>query len=83
MIYEYNPKERLIKVDDRIVYLSTIENEIMSRVYSKGYITPLEVNIIIANGYATDLAVDKYMKKLSDKIFGKEVNIYDKRIFSK
>lgn len=83
MIYEYNEKERWIKVDDRLVYLSKIENEIVSRVYSKGFITPLEVNIIIANGYATDLAIDRYMKKLSDKIFKSEVNIYDKRIFSK
>lgn len=81
MIYEYNPKERWIKVDDKLVYLSIPENEIMSRVYTKGYITPLEVNIIIANGYATDLAIDRYMKKLSNKIFGKEVDIYDKRIF--
>lgn len=83
MIYEYNEKERWIKIDDRLVYLSINENEIVKRIYNNGRISPLEVNIIIANGYATDLVIDRYMKNLNKKIFGKEVDKNDKRIFSK
>ena len=70
MIYEYNPKERYMKVDDRMVYLSLNENEIFSIIYTKGSISPEEVNVIIANGYATEHAVNKYMDNLSRKITG-------------
>ena len=82
MIYEYNEKERWIKIDDRIVYLSLTENEIFKKIYKDGNISPEEVNLIIANGYATEKAVNKYMSQLNKKIFGRELNFNDKGIFS-
>lgn len=82
MIYEYNEKERIIKIDDRTVYLSITENEIFKIIYKEGYISPEKVNLIISNGYTTEKAVNKYMNQLNKKIFESEVDFNDKGIFS-
>lgn len=71
MIYEYNHDEKYIKIDDRIVHLTNSENKIFNRIQKNGYITPEEVNEILAKGHATRYAIDSFMNRMSFKIFRK------------
>lgn len=68
MIYEYNEKERIVKIDNRTVYLTVKENKIFKRVYENKYITIDEVNNLICNGQASTIFVKNYIRQLSEKI---------------
>lgn len=68
MIYEYNEKEKIIKVDDRTVYLTPRENKIFKIIREKGFITVEEVEGIVCKGPTSTSFIKNYIKQLSGKI---------------
>ncbi len=74
MIYEYNEKERIVKIDDRTVYLTPRENKIFKKIREKGFITSSEVEGIICKGQASASFIRNYIKQLSEKL-GLEIDL--------
>ena len=68
MIYEYNEKERIVKIDNRTVYLTPRENKIFKITREKGYITTEEVGDILCNGQSTTSFAENFIKRLSQKL---------------
>ena len=73
-IYEYNDKDKIVKIGDRTVYLTEKENKIFEKVYKDKYITIAEANEILADGYGTTIAIKSYITKLSNKL-GMEIDL--------
>ena len=74
MIYEYNEKEKIVKIDDRTVYLTPKENKIFKKVYENKYITIDEANELICKGQASTIFIKNYIKQLSEKL-GMEIDL--------
>lgn len=74
MIYEYNEKERIVKIDDKTVYLTEKENKIFKKVYKDKNIKLDEANEILADGYGTKTFVKSFITKLSNKL-GMEIDL--------
>ena len=68
MIYEYNQKEKYVKVDDKIVYLNPRENRILKRFYEKGFITREEIGEILCKREVFPCFAKDYIDRLSKKI---------------
>lgn len=68
MIYEYNEQERIVKIDDKTVYLTVKENKIFKKIYENKYITIDEVNELICKGQASTLFIKNYIRQLSEKL---------------
>lgn len=77
MIYEYDQDERIVKIDDKTVFLTNLENKIFKKIYKEGSITSIKLddaNEILYNGYGTPTAVKSFMTKLSHKL-GIEIDL--------
>lgn len=68
MIYEYNEKERIVKIDDRTVFLTDKENKIFKKIYKDKHITIEEANEILCDGYGTNTFIKSFITKLSNKL---------------
>ena len=68
MIYEYNEKEKIVKIDDKTVYLTPREDKIFKKIYTDGYITLDDANELLCGGYGTNTFIKSFITKLSHKL---------------
>ena len=68
MIYEYNEKDKIVKIDDKTVYLTPRENKIFKIYREKGFVSTEEVGDILCKGEIKVSFVKNYIKELSNKL---------------
>ena len=70
MIYEYNEKEKIVKIDDRTVYLTVSEDRLFKKLYKSDF-APIgieDINQLLWSGHATDSFIEDFIRRLEKKL---------------
>lgn len=70
MIYDYDEKDGILKVDDKTVYFTEKENNVFKLLYKKELVKYDKINETLNDGYCfnTSYSIKTFISRLRDKI---------------
>ena len=75
-IYEYDEKERIVKIDDKTAYLTVSEDKLFRRLNKNNFEAMYieDINQLLWRGAATNSFVKNFVKELENKL-GIKINL--------